>query len=130
MSDADDDEELTTVFLNAPLVRGEANAAASGLTSTGKLVCTSPNFLESGSDTEFWLTSMEETLGRSDQCSIQIRSTDLSRTHAKITAYSNQWLIEDCGSRNGIWVNGVRVANRLGVLETDRRPGQVLRSFN
>jgi N-acyl-D-amino-acid deacylase len=39
-------------------------------------------------------------------------------------------LIRSGHGLNGIWVNGVRVANEAGVIKSSERPGQVLRSFD
>lgn len=75
--------------------------------------------MELGSDREFWLTQGEETLGRGEQCSVQIRSADLSREHVRIRAFSNQWVIEDCGSRNGVWIDDVRVESRSIIASGD-----------
>ena len=38
-------------------------------------------------------------------------------------------LVRSSNGLHGIWVNGVRVADESGVLRSDARPGQVLRSF-
>jgi signal transduction histidine kinase len=49
-------------------------------------------------------------IGRSEQADVQLRSSDVSREHARINRTSvGQYVLEDLGSRNGTLVNGVPV---------------------
>ena len=63
----------------------------------------------------------ENLLGRSRECRVRIDSARVSRRHARITIDGDAALIEDCGSTNGTWVNGVRVQ------EQALFPGDVIR---
>lgn len=49
-------------------------------------------------------------LGRSDDADIEIDDRDVSRKHTMIEAYSrDQIYINDLASRNGTWLNGIRI---------------------
>lgn len=50
------------------------------------------------------------TLGRHDQCAIQVQDTWVSRQHARISWSETGYIVEDLGSTNGTFVNGERVA--------------------
>lgn len=57
----------------------------------------------------FALTKKTTTVGRGQQCDLQILTHFVSREHARITVAGGTVLIEDLGSRNGVYVNAVRV---------------------
>jgi predicted RNase H-like nuclease (RuvC/YqgF family) len=57
----------------------------------------------------FGLAKKTTTVGRGPQCDLQILTHYVSREHARITTTGGAVLIEDLGSRNGVFVNGVRV---------------------
>lgn len=110
MSHDDDEDDHSTIFLKAPVVADQHTDKTERMSSTGKLICLDANFLESQPEgDEFWLTHSEQIVGRGSECPVRIDSTDLSRAHARISAFSDKWVIEDCGSRNGIAVNGSRI---------------------
>ena len=48
-------------------------------------------------------------LGRSPECPVVLASERVSREHAVIRRIHTGLQIEDLGSRNGTWVNGVRI---------------------
>ncbi len=60
----------------------------------------------------FALTKKTVTVGRGPQCDLQIVTHFVSREHARLTLSSGATLIEDLGSRNGVFVNSVRVDRR------------------
>lgn len=62
------------------------------------------------------------SIGRATECTIPIKDRYLSRRHAEIVEARGGWLLKDCGSANGTWLNGERV-------ERDRelRPGDRIR---
>lgn len=58
---------------------------------------------------EFFLESYEVTFGRSRRADIYIDDEKLSRIHAKISRVGGGYRLIDLGSRNGTYVNGMRV---------------------
>ena len=50
----------------------------------------------------------ELTIGRSPECPIQLRRTMVSRRHAQITFRNEEYHLEDLGSTNGTYVNGIK----------------------
>lgn len=48
-------------------------------------------------------------VGRSEDCDISIPDTYLSQMHFKITCVDGDWFIEDLKSKNGTFVNDIRV---------------------
>ncbi len=62
---------------------------------------------------EVGLLRGENLVGRSRDCRVRLDSTRVSRHHARITIDGEAALIEDCGSRNGTWVDGVKATGRV-----------------
>ena len=60
----------------------------------------------------FALTQKTVTVGRGPHCDLQIITHFVSREHARLTVSGEATLIEDLGSRNGVFVNSVRVDRR------------------
>jgi DNA-binding winged helix-turn-helix (wHTH) protein len=61
----------------------------------------------------------ENLLGRSRDCRLRLDSTKVSRHHARITVDGDAALIEDCGSRNGTSVRGVKTDGRVRLEDGD-----------
>ncbi|MBN1237236.1 MAG: FHA domain-containing protein [Gammaproteobacteria bacterium] len=57
----------------------------------------------------FPLRRASVTIGRGAGCDIQIATHFVSREHARLTVHGGQVRIEDLGSKNGVFVNAVRV---------------------
>jgi len=57
----------------------------------------------------FALSKKHVTVGRAAHCDLQVLTHFVSREHARISVAGDKVLIEDLGSRNGIFVNSVRV---------------------
>jgi len=53
------------------------------------------------------------TLGREKDNGLVLDSNEISRHHARLTCGPEGWAVEDLGSSNGTYVNGVRVARHL-----------------
>ena len=49
------------------------------------------------------------TLGRGDDNALVLRDARASRRHARVVADGGGWVVEDAGSSNGTYVDGVRV---------------------
>lgn len=62
--------------------------------------------------TEYPMTEQGITLGRSDECEIALASQNVSRKHARFFIYQQIPYVQDLGSRNGVFVNGVRIQNQ------------------
>lgn len=58
-------------------------------------------------------------VGRSSECAIVISDAKVSRRHATITVSESAITIEDHGSSNGTWVNGLRIGKLTTVLHGD-----------
>jgi serine phosphatase RsbU (regulator of sigma subunit) len=64
-------------------------------------------------------------IGRRTSADLQVVSRDVSREHARITREADQYLIADCGSRFGTFINGEAVVAPRVLLHGDRiRLGQ------
>jgi pSer/pThr/pTyr-binding forkhead associated (FHA) protein len=49
------------------------------------------------------------SIGRAVTADVVLESEDVSRTHARLTRADDEYSIEDAGSRNGVFLNGVQV---------------------
>ncbi|MBM3164955.1 MAG: FHA domain-containing protein [Bacteroidetes bacterium] len=59
------------------------------------------------------------TLGRASSCDVAIDNNLISRNHAKISLFGDKYYIEDLGSMNGTFLNGVRISGRTAMKLTD-----------
>jgi pSer/pThr/pTyr-binding forkhead associated (FHA) protein len=57
----------------------------------------------------FELGEGEVIIGRSPECGLQLSSKNVSRKHARIAFHNDEYYIGDLGSKNGTYVNGIRV---------------------
>lgn len=63
----------------------------------------------------FPLKAGKNTIGRAPGCEIKINSVGVSKEHAAILVTEDKLILTDLNSRNGTFVNGVRIQNqRLG----------------
>lgn len=53
------------------------------------------------------------TIGRASECTWTIADAQLSRRHFRLFRETGQWVLEDCASKNGTFVNGRRVRSRV-----------------
>jgi pSer/pThr/pTyr-binding forkhead associated (FHA) protein len=58
-------------------------------------------------------------IGRAEQCDIRPLSEEVSRRHCQVTVGPAEVWVEDLGSRNGTYVNNVRIAERTKVSDGD-----------
>ncbi|WP_028050072.1 BTAD domain-containing putative transcriptional regulator [Cellulomonas sp. URHD0024] len=65
------------------------------------------------------LVRVRSLIGRQDGCHIRVRDSDVSRRHAAIVASAGGHALEDLGSTNGSYVNGVLV-DRQVLADGDR----------
>ena len=66
-----------------------------------------------GAGTVFPLTEAAYLIGRASDAAIQLLDLGVSGRHARMYRGPDGYVIEDLKSRNGTWVNGMRVANSL-----------------
>jgi hypothetical protein len=60
----------------------------------------------------------KHTLGRAPSCDVKIASNSVSKEHATLLAVGDKLIISDLDSRNGTFVNGVKIQNqRLNIGE-------------
>jgi serine phosphatase RsbU (regulator of sigma subunit) len=52
-------------------------------------------------------------IGRQPDSDLIIRDTRASRTHARILTEHSEYVVEDCGSRHGTYVNGKRITRHV-----------------
>src|SRR6202165_5660868 len=60
------------------------------------------------------------SIGRAADCTIPIKDRFLSRKHAEIRAEKGQWVLRDCGSANGTYLNGTRLGKDHSLQTGDR----------
>lgn len=70
------------------------------------------------------------TIGRSAESSLSIPSLSLSRHHARIVRRDGRYLLEDCGSRNGTYLNHNALGEAMPLSDGDEiRMGDVRMRF-
>ena len=62
-----------------------------------------------GSPQKFFLESDSYVLGRSSGADLVIKNPELSRLHAKLIKKEGDWTLLDLGSKNGIFLNQIKV---------------------
>ena len=80
----------------------------SRITETGSLVVIDAN----GSRTRVAISAVPFLIGRSPENQLILRDSRISRTHATITREDGEYVLIDCDSRHGTFVNGERVNRR------------------
>jgi len=55
------------------------------------------------------LGGQDIVIGRSPECDIRFTVENVSRRHARVFFYNEEFMIEDLDSTNGLFVNGVKV---------------------
>jgi DNA-binding winged helix-turn-helix (wHTH) protein len=79
----------------------------------------------------FRLAEGENVVGRDPTCSAVIDELDVSRFHARITIAGLTTTIEDLGSKNGTFVDGVRITTRTPLASgTEIRLGETPLTFH
>jgi len=64
-------------------------------------------------------TGTDITIGRSNDCIIHIPVRWISRTHAFLRRRRGDFILEDAGSKNGVFVNGQRVSKAHPLVDGD-----------
>jgi serine phosphatase RsbU (regulator of sigma subunit)/pSer/pThr/pTyr-binding forkhead associated (FHA) protein len=89
--------------------------ASTGPADAASLVVIDPN----GRRVRIPLTPLPFRIGRHAGSDLIIRDSRASRTHARISFEGGEYVVEDCDSRHGTFVNGVRVT-RKALRSSDR----------
>ena len=93
----------------------EPAAAASPAAEPASLIVTDPG----GHRTRVPIAPLPFLIGRQPQSSLILRDSRVSRTHARIVFEHGGYVLEDTGSRHGIFVNGQRI-ERQPLANSDR----------
>ncbi|MGA2040343.1 MAG: SpoIIE family protein phosphatase [Bryobacteraceae bacterium] len=93
----------------------EPAAAASPAPDPASLIVTDPG----GHRTRVSLQPLPFLIGRQPQSHLILRDSRVSRTHARILFEHGGYVLEDAGSRHGIFVNGQRI-ERQPLANSDR----------
>jgi ABC transport system ATP-binding/permease protein len=64
-----------------------------------------------GQSTVVQLVRSEYSVGRTEENSIRLTERNISRRHAKLVKQGAAWFLDDIGSYNGCFVNGLRVVD-------------------
>lgn len=62
-----------------------------------------------GAPAEFRLDRPEIVIGRDEQAGIPVTSAKASRRHAVLRLKQDEYVLHDEGSRNGVYLNGLRI---------------------
>src|ERR1051326_4341502 len=76
---------------------------------SASLIVTDP----SGNRTRMPLDIMPFRIGRGPENHLILRDTRASRSHARILAEKDEYILEDCGSLHGTFINGQRVERQV-----------------
>jgi DNA-binding winged helix-turn-helix (wHTH) protein len=96
----------------------------------GALLASAPHGWLIGSIAEIALVAGENVLGREGPDVILVKSSTVSRRHARIVIDANGAVVEDLGSKNGTYVNDRRLTGSTPVVEGDQvRIGGLLFTF-
>ena len=75
---------------------------------------------EEGKSIRSWMLKETTTIGRSNDNDVVIPDRWISRHHARIALQGSRYVIDDQGSKNGVFVNGKRVTRPLPLEDGDR----------
>ncbi len=77
------------------------------------------------------LTGDEVTIGRGSECSLVLPDSTVSRVHARIRRHRMGWLLDDCRSAHGTFLNGREVGESFPLSPDDEiRIGHTILLFN
>ena len=60
-----------------------------------------------------------DQIGRAEACHVRLPDTYVSQFHAKVFARDGGWFVEDLGSTNGTYVNGIKVSEPRRLSQGD-----------
>ena len=74
---------------------------------------------DEGKRTPLPLVRDEYSIGRGEENTVRLTERNISRRHASLRHESSGWVVSDMSSRNGSYVNGVRLVGEHTVTEGD-----------
>ncbi len=86
------------------------------LKSDSSLMVVDPN----GRRTRIPIHPFPFRIGRSPDNHLVLRDSRISRNHAQINHEDGHWVLEDLGSRHGVWVNGAKIEGSRILHASDR----------
>lgn len=80
-------------------------------TFIGKITATRHAFIEIMGENKdrIFLGDDEIIIGRTPDCDIRLSVENVSRRHARIICKNEEYQVEDLGSTNGVYVNGIKI---------------------
>jgi hypothetical protein len=111
----DNEKTKRTAVFDVHAVNEETSGFSSTLkisrkTFTGKISTSQHAYLEiMGEQERVLLGEDDAVIGRIPDCDIQLQAGNVSRKHARILYFNEEYQIEDLGSTNGIYVNGIKI---------------------
>src|SRR5215467_4117918 len=93
----------------------EPDTGASRAAAPASLVVADPG----GHRTRVPVEPIPFQIGRQPESHLILRDSRVSRVHARILVEKGQYIVEDCGSRHGTFVNGKRIT-RQALANSDR----------
>jgi pSer/pThr/pTyr-binding forkhead associated (FHA) protein len=75
-------------------------------------------------DRAFDLFGEDVLIGRSRQCDLRLANVSVSRAHARLRWDKGNYIVEDAGSHNGVYVNGKQIKERPLVTGDQIRLGK------
>jgi phosphoserine phosphatase RsbU/P len=84
----------------------DTNPVAAGAPPAASLVIVDPH----GHRTRMPIEPLPFRIGRQPENELIVRDSRVSRTHARILVEEARYVLEDCGSRHGTFVNGMRIS--------------------
>lgn len=72
-----------------------------------------------GSSARYGVDVTGVSIGRDPACSIVVSDPSVSRTHAKLSFDSGLFFVEDCSSKNGVFLNRKRVYGKVELEDGD-----------
>jgi diguanylate cyclase (GGDEF)-like protein len=113
--DDDFEEEVTSVG-KLPVLDGRSKPPASLRDRATFTVVSGPS-----AGAIYSLLAEENVIGRGKECSIRVIDSGISRRHARVVRQGpGKYVVEDLGSSNGTFVNGLLIDGQQPVTEGDR----------
>ncbi|HEY3593073.1 MAG TPA: FHA domain-containing protein, partial [Polyangiaceae bacterium] len=74
---------------------------------------------DEGKRTPLPLARQEYSIGRGEENTVRLTERNISRRHSLLRRSGNQWVVLDCDSGNGSYVNGVRLTGEHLLAQGD-----------